>query len=45
MQQTRDYETGIRTRRRINNNLRDQYARILRETVDQLWKGRTGTSG
>ena len=47
MQQTRDYETGIRTRRRINNNLRDQYARILRETVDQLRKkhGDPGRAG
>ena len=36
MQQTRDYQKGIRMRRRINNNLKAQYAQIVHDTIARL---------
>ena len=36
LQNTQDYQKGIRTRRRINGNLKSQFARIMKDTVAQL---------
>ena len=36
MQQTPDYQKGIRTRRRLNGNIANQYKGIMEKTVAQL---------
>ena len=36
LQQTSDYQTGIRLRRRVNGNIQRQYTRIMKNTIADL---------